>query len=134
MSLISTADQEALIASGDPALLLDCPDGRQPLESPAIEYPEDTPLFDTPAEAVDWFLANARDTALSVEKDSVTVLYDDVTEVEIVRSPDDLTTQHFYVPAVVDDRVQAVFGASYDLGPDGLIVDEIVACEGVGLG
>jgi hypothetical protein len=127
-------DREALIATGDPAVVLDCPEGRLPLPSPAYEYAEDTPLFDTAVEAVEWWLANAYRDALRVSPDDVTVLDDVEIPVEIVRSPDDLTTQHFYVPALVEGRVQVVFGASYDMGPEGLVVNEIVACEGVGLG
>lgn len=131
---VPDADRDALIASGDPSVVLDCPDGQLPLPSPAYEYAENTPVFDTAVEAVEWWLANASRDSLRVGPEDVTVLKDVVIPVEIVRSPDDFTTQHFYVPALVDGRVQVIFGATYDLGPEGLVVNEIVACEGVGLG
>lgn len=126
-------DRETLIASGDPAVVLDCPEGRLPLPSPAWEYPIDTPVFATAIEAVEWFLANYS-VYLRVDPDEVMVLRDEEIPVEVVRSPDGLTTQHFYVPGVVEGRVQVVFGASYDVSPDGLVVNEVVACEGVGVG
>ena len=130
---VPDADRETLIASGDPAVVLDCPEGRMPLPSPAWEYPSDTPVFGTAIEAVEWFLANYS-VYLRVDPDEVTVLRDEEIPVEVVRSPDDFTTQHFYVPGVVGGRVQVVFGASYDVSPDGLVVNEVVACEGVGAG
>lgn len=130
---VPDADRDTLIASGDPAVVLDCPEGRLPLPSPAWEYPVDTPVFGAATEAVEWFLANYSDF-LRVDPDEVTVLSDEEIPVEVVRSPDDFTTRHFYVPGVVDGRVQVVFGASFDISPDGLVVNEVVACEGVGAG
>lgn len=130
---VPDADRETLIASGDPAVVLDCPEGRLPLPSPAWEYPIDTPVFGTAIEAVEWFLANYG-TYLRVDPDDVTLMPDDEIPVEVVRSPDDFTTQHFYVPGLVDGRVQVVFGAYYGLSPQGLVVNEVVACEGVGVG
>lgn len=130
---VPDADREALISSGDPTVVLDCPEGRLPLPSPAWEYPIDTPVFGTAIEAVDWFLANDR-SSLRVDRDDLTVMRDEAIPVEVVRSPDDFTTRHFYVPGLVDGRVQVVFGATYDLSPDGLVVNEVVACEGVGVG
>jgi len=80
---VPDADREALIASGDPSVVLDCPDGRLPLPSPAYEYAENTPVFDTAVEAVEWWLSNASRDALRVGHEDVTVLNDVVIPVEI---------------------------------------------------
>jgi hypothetical protein len=121
-------------AEAGPAAFLDCPPGSQVLESPSLEYPENTPGFDSARAAVSWFVSNFASSVLVVDPASVSVRYDDAVETQVVRSPDQNTTQHVYVPAIVDDRVQVVFGATYDPVPDGLIVNEVVSCTGVGRG
>lgn len=109
-----------------------CPPGRAVLPSPAIDWEEVAPRYDTVEAAVAWFTEAAWDGFLAVSPESATPRFDLTHRAEVVRSPDDLTTVHWYVPIVVDGAAQIVLGVTDDGGLGGLVVNEVWACEGVG--